>query len=145
MSVAVRLLSGTFVSLPALLVGAWAVTSIGDEYYRPAYLIGCAVFLGASFVLGFLLGPRSRSIRFWQAWVWLVVLGATAWLIALAALGLLNLTPLCVGQDNGDGNNSFGQCVSYTILVAIVYSPLVLTLLALSAAAGGALIGVRKS
>jgi hypothetical protein len=132
------------VSLPAVLIGAIVYTSIGDDYFRPTYLIVCSVFVAASLVFGFAVSPSPREARFRQAWTRLFLGGAVAWTFALAALGLLNLTPLCVGQDNGDGINDLGMCVSYTILVAAVYSPAVLTLLALNAALGGAILRDRK-
>jgi hypothetical protein len=144
MMLAVRILSGAFVSLPAVLVGACAHSLVGDEYYRPTYLVVCAVFLVASFGLGFLLSPHPHETRFLRGWTRLFVAGTLAWILALTALGTLNLTPLCVGQDNGDGFNSLGMCMGYTVLVAVVYSPLVLTLLGMNAALGGALVRVRK-
>ena len=67
MMLVVRILAGAFVSLPALLVGACTYTSVGDEYFRSTYLIVCAAFLVASFVLGFLLSPRPQAARFRKA------------------------------------------------------------------------------
>jgi hypothetical protein len=67
-------------------------------------------------------------------------------LVAILALGLLNLTPLCVGQDNGDGNNDLALCVLQSVMVAIVFSPLEFVLLCLTALPGGWLItGLVKS
>ena len=144
MPLVARILAGTFVSLPALLIGACTYTSVGDEYFRPTYLIVCTAFLVASFVLGFLLSPRPQEVRFRQAWTRLFLAGTIAWTLALALLGTLNLTPLCVGQDNGDGLNDLGMCVIYTGIVAVLYSPLVLTLLAMNAAVGGAIVRLGK-
>ncbi len=131
-------------SLPAVLVGAWVLTNIGDGYYWPTYLIVATAFLVASFLFGFLLSPRPRGARFREAWTRLFLGGALGWISALATFGALNLTPLCVGQDNGDGINNLALCMSYTFIVTVVYSPLILTLLATNAALGGAFIRVRK-
>jgi hypothetical protein len=69
-----------------------------------------------------------------------------AWLVAILALGLVNLTPLCVGQENGDGTNDFALCMLQTVMVAIVFSPLEFVLLCLTALPGGWLIkGLVKS
>ena len=45
------------------------------------------------------------------ALVWLA-----AWVIGSAALLVAELTPLCIGQDNGDGNNTLSMCVGYAVL-----------------------------
>ena len=66
--------------------------------------------------------------------------GGVAWLIALLSLALLNITPLCVGQDNGDGMNSYSLCILYAVLITLVYSPPVLILLTLSALIGGKIL-----
>jgi hypothetical protein len=142
--IGIRIFSGILVSLPAVLVGACAYTQIGDEYYRPSYLIACTAFIAASFVFGLFLSPRPQETPFGRAWISLFMGGAIAWILALAVLGMVNLTPLCVGQDNGDGINSLGMCVGYTMIATAVYSPLVLTLLAVNAAVGGAIMGARK-
>jgi hypothetical protein len=56
------------------------------------------------------------------------------------ALGLINLTPLCVGQENGDGINDFGLCMAQTVMVPIACSPLEFILICLTAFPGGWLI-----
>jgi hypothetical protein len=72
--------------------------------------------------------------------LWFFGQGLLAWLVAILALGLVNLTPLCVGQDNGDGNNDFALCMLQTVMVPIVSSPLEFILLCLTALSGGWLI-----
>jgi hypothetical protein len=104
-----RIASGLFVSLPAALVGTWVLTNIGDGFYWPTYLIVATAFLVASFLFGFLLSPRPQGVKFREAWTRLFLGGALGWMSALATLGALNLTPLCVGQDNGDGINNLGR------------------------------------
>jgi hypothetical protein len=81
-----------------------------------------------------------HASRFDYPWLWLFIAGGLAWLITLLSLALLNLTPLCVGQDNSDGINDLGLCFLYTFLVTLIYSPIELVLLLLSAFAGGKIL-----
>jgi hypothetical protein len=62
--------------------------------------------------------------------------GLLAWALALLVLGFLNMTPMCVGQNNGDGNNNFVMCMFMTALSGIVYAPVYLVVLAMSAFTG---------
>lgn len=107
------------------------------------YYVVSAVFLAASLVLGFALPARLRRAGLRRVWMWLFVQGIIAWSIALWTLVILNLTPLCIGQDSGDGTNNLGLCVLYSVAAAAVYSPVDLVLLATSAVGGGLLLGSR--
>jgi len=136
-------LSAILTSISALLLGACVIVTIGKEYFRTTYYLASAVFLAASLVLGFALPARLRRAGLRRAWMWVFVQGAIAWSIALWALTMLNLTPLCIGQDNGDGTNNLGLCVVYSVAAAAVYSPIDLALLAASAVGGGLLLESR--
>ena len=140
MSLLIRLLSGFFTVLPAAAWGLLIYLSADHDYYWKVYYAVAAVFLLASFLLGLFLPGLVPG--HWQRhpWLWLFGQGLLAWLIAVLALGLLNLTPLCVGQDNGDGHNGFGLCVAQSVLVAIFYFPLEFILLLLSLIPGGWII-----
>jgi hypothetical protein len=72
--------------------------------------------------------------------LWIFGQGLLAWMAAFFVLGILNITPMCVGQDNGDGNNDLVMCVVQTVLVGFAYSPLEAIALILSAFFGGLLI-----
>jgi hypothetical protein len=76
--------------------------------------------------------------------LWIYAQGVLAWIVAVIVLGTLNLTPLCVGQNNGDGNNDFPLCIVQTVLVAFVYTPLEFFLLFLSAVIGGLVLRKRS-
>ncbi len=143
MPISHRILSAVMASIPALLLGSCVILFMGDEYDRTTYYLVSAVFLVSSLVLGFALPKRLRAAGLRRAWIRLFVQGAIAWLIALVALTVLNLTPLCIGQDNGDGTNDLGMCVFYSVVAAAAYSPLDLVLLAASAAGGGLLLETR--
>jgi hypothetical protein len=97
------------------------------------YLIVCPML--GFFIPSILPKPWKRHPA-----LWLLGQGVLAWMIAALVLAVLNLTPLCVGQDNGDGNNDLALCMVQTSLVCIVYSPLGFILLCLNSLPGGWLI-----
>jgi hypothetical protein len=63
-----------------------------------------------------------------------------AWVMALAVLAVLSMTPLCVGRDNGDGNNDIGLCGFYVILAAVFYSVPMALLMGIASGAAGWLL-----
>jgi hypothetical protein len=99
--------SGFVTALPATVLWILISKSIGNEYFWESYLIVSEVFLAVSFTLGFSI-PALVPLQ-WKRHpiLWFFGQGLLAWLVAVLVLGLVNLTPLCVGQDNGDGNNDF--------------------------------------
>ena len=101
------------------------------EYYWISILTGVSVLLGSALLFGFFVPPAFRP-----KWFWIMAAGLAAMLMALFAIAVLNTTPLCVGQNNGDGNNDFGQCMGYVILYAFFYGIPYLFLLAVSAFVG---------
>ena len=135
-----RILTSFWVALPALLTGLAAFYTLGDEYYRPTYLLGCAAFLITSFIAGGIVPPQAYQGHWMKSWLGLFLAGAAAWLLAVITLALLNLTPLCVGQDNGDGINNLGLCSLYTILITLIYSPPLLLILGVHAVLGSAIV-----
>lgn len=62
--------------------------------------------------------------------------GILGMILALLVMTALNATPLCVGQDNGDGNNDLGMCMGYVVLAGIVFGAVYLFLLTISALVG---------
>ncbi len=136
------LLSGSISALPAMIIGICVLSISREEYYWTAYAISTLIYFSASLLLGYSLPNRMRKTRLNHPGLWLFVSGGLAWLIALLSLALLNLTPLCVGKDNGDGINTFSLCVFYTLLVSFIYSPLILILLAFYSLAGGKILSV---
>jgi hypothetical protein len=140
MSITIRLLTGLFSIFPALFFTACALTTSRDEYFWPTYLIVSLIFIGFSLLLSQILPRWMFGSRFDYPWLWLFIAGGLAWLLAMLSLALLNLTPLCVGQDNGDGINDLGLCFLYTFLFTLIFSPIELVLLLLSAFAGGKIL-----
>jgi hypothetical protein len=140
MSIILRFFSGFVTALPATVFWMLISTSAGSDYYWKSYFIVCGGFLAISFALGFFI--PALAPKPWKRYpsLWLFGQGLLAWILAILALGLVNLTPLCVGQDNGDGNNDFALCMVQTVMVAIVFSPLEFVLLFLTALPAGWLI-----
>jgi hypothetical protein len=115
-------------------------TSAGSEYFWKSYFIVCGVFLAASFAFGFFIPALAPTHWKRHSVVWFLGQGLLAWLVAILALGLVNLTPLCVGQDNGDGNNDFVLCLVQTVMVPFAWMPMEFILLALSVLPGSWII-----
>lgn len=133
MSFTTRITSAFFTALPSALYFALVITSKGmrQEYFWVSNLAGGSVLFWGSLLFGFIIPPRSRP-----KWFWIIAAGFVAMLLALFAIAVMDATPLCVGQDNGDGNNSFGMCMGYVLLYAFFYGIPYMMLLAVSAAVG---------
>lgn len=128
-----RTTTAFFTALPALFFFLPVVTmeSMRREYYWISILAGVSVLLGSSLFLGF-----SQPTWLRPKWFWIIASGFVAMTASLLMIAVVNATPLCVGQDNGDGNNSFGMCMGYVMLYAIFYGIPYTILLTISAVAG---------
>jgi hypothetical protein len=139
-----RVLSTLFTSIPAALWLTLLILAKGNDYYWPVYIVTSGAFLAASLAIGF-LGPTLFPQSFKRhPGLFIFGQGLLAWMAAFFVLGMLNLTPLCVGQDNGDGNNNLALCVVQTLLVGFFYSPLEAVMLLLSAVLGGLVLRKRS-
>jgi len=138
MSTSSRLISAFFTALPGLFFFLLFLLSslLGREYWWGTYIVVLLVLLTTSLAAGFALPTVFQKLKWRYPWLWIFAQGLLGWGMALVMLGLLNATPLCVGQNNGDGNNNLGMCVFMTILSGMVYTPLYLGMLVLSAFAG---------
>lgn len=132
MSIITRISTAFFTALPGSLFFLLVISSnMHKEYYWPSILTGVSVLFGSALLLGFTQSPRVRP-----KWIWIIAAGFAAMTLALLAISLINATPLCVGQDNGDGNNDFGRCMGYVMLYAIFYGIPYMILVTASAVAG---------
>mgnify|MGYP001768062410 CR=1 FL=1 len=138
-----RFLSALFTALPAGFFGACSATLFAGEYFYTTYLVVSGVFLVASIGLGFFLPARLQKTRLNRPWLWIVVQGSLAWRLAMISQVILNLTPLCVGQDNGDGTNTLGMCILISTLTTLAFSILIFMMYAFSASIGGQIIAGR--
>lgn len=140
MSIFIRIFSGIVTTLPAAAIGILISRSAGSDYYWKTYLIASTAFLIVSFGLGFFIPALAPWNWKRHPGRWLFGQGLLAWLAAWLVLGVINLSPLCVGQDNGDGTNGFALCMVQTVMVPLACSPLEFMLLCLTALPGGWLI-----
>ena len=102
MSITNRISTAFFTALPGSLFVVLVISSnMYREYFWSSILTGVSVLFGSALLLGFVQSPQLRP-----KWVWIITAGFAAMVLALLVITVLNATPLCVGQDNGDGNNS---------------------------------------
>jgi hypothetical protein len=118
-----RILFLLFASLPAIGWVALIFNQTGCEYFWLVYRIAAGFHLGISVMIGLFTAAFLRPLWSRHPGRWIFLTGSLAWLAGLFVMGLLDLTPLCVGQDNGDGNNDLTRCVVVDILVSLVYTP----------------------
>ena len=118
-----RLLFLLFASLPAIGWLALISSQTGCEYYWLVYRIAAGFQLGISVMIGLFTAAFLRPLWSRRPGRWIFLTGSLAWLAALTLMALLDLTPLCVGQNNGDGNNDLTRCIVVDILVSLVYTP----------------------
>jgi hypothetical protein len=136
MSTSNRLVSSLFAAIPGffILILLFATNLYGKDYWWGTYLAALIVLVVAAAFLGYLI-PSIFHNKF-PAWLLIVISGIVAWVLSLFVLGVLNMTPLCIGQNNGDGNNDFGMCMFMTALSSILYTPVYLGLVAASSLVG---------
>jgi len=147
MSTSSRLVSAFFTALPGLLFLILFLSSgwFGRDYWWGTYTAVLIVLFINSLLFGFALPTMFQKLKIRHAWLWIFIQGLLAWVISLAVLGLLNLTPLCIGQNNGDGNNDLGMCVFMTVMSGIVYTPIYFGLLAVSSLIAHGVLSLLKS
>ena len=133
MSIGRRITTAFFTALPALFffVPVVSIESMRREYYWISILVGASVLFGSALVLGFF-----QPVWLRPKWFWIMAAGFAAMVGALFVTAVLDATPLCVGQNNGDGNNSFGMCMGYVLLYAFFYGIPYMILLTVSAVTG---------
>jgi hypothetical protein len=126
-------LIGCIGALPAVFFLTYILRLFKNEYYFPSYLAMGLFFFAASFFSGAFITHRFMNMVSPRRLVFYLFLGsAIAWIFSLVILGILSLTPLCIGQDNGDGNNDLFLCGIQVVLVSISYSPFALLMIAIS-------------
>jgi hypothetical protein len=123
------IVAGLLASWPGVVLLAGTLV-FRQEYFFLTYAIVSGVFWACSFIVGARMArQQSRRRTTWSAFRNLVF----AWGAALVLLAVLNLTPLCVGQDNGDGRNTCALCVIQSVASAVIYTLPVLLLASLAA------------
>jgi len=104
-------------ALPVLVLGAVAWHDPRDRYWANVYLVwGTVLAVLSTVTAGSAIrrtGAAQRSVSQRQ----LLASGFVAWGLSFFVLVAINLSPLCLGQDNGDGRNGVFTC----ILLAVVW------------------------
>ena len=139
----VRLLLALFVAVPGFIFTAISFFVFKNEYFWFTYVATSVVFVIASLAISVTFPYKLVDHLVHNLWIQLFTQGVLAWLVALLLLAILNSTPLCIGQNNGDGVNNFILCAFQTIGIAIIYTPLELILLALSVTTGALMIHAK--
>ena len=133
--------AGLLGSTPALVMVAGAVLS-REEYFFLTYAIVGGVYWLLSFAAGFFAPRHAGAGRSWKRVALLAFRDlALAWGASMVLLAILNLTPLCVGQDSGDGLNSIADCVVQSVAVVAIFTLPVLGLAGLAAVGLGRRLG----
>ena len=119
---------------PLLALGA------SGEFWGRIYLLWGLTFGAANCVfLGLMLTGDRDGRRAVPSARQLFTRQAIVWCASFAVLGAINLTPLCLGQDNGDGRNSLAMCVLLTVVWSLSMSAFVLPLAYVTS------LGVRRA
>ncbi|HMZ08321.1 MAG TPA: hypothetical protein PK078_11930 [Anaerolineales bacterium] len=142
MSLMDRFTSALFTAIPGGLFFIATLASasmMAREHFWSSIFLGALTLLGAALLFGFVIPPMFRSTG-----LGISAAGFAAMLFSLLVIALLNSTPLCVGQNNGDGNNSFGMCMAYVVLYSIFYGIPYMALLGLSALIGHWALRIRS-
>ncbi len=58
--------------------------------------------------------------------------GCAAWAFSFLVLAVVIFSPLCLGQDNGDGTNDFSLCIVYTLIWPLFMSVQIVPLIFLT-------------
>ena len=119
-------------AIPALLFGIYTYLMSHGEYYFYSYLAVSLAFIIFSLIFGWHTPKVLRKKTYPGKSIIIFLRGSAAWIFSLLVLTLLNFTPLCVGQNNGDGSNDAGLCFFYALLSSFFYSLLVVPLIALN-------------
>jgi len=119
---------GFIFSLGAIPVVVYTFqTGRGVYFYFITYKIMSIVLLIMHFVFGchtyFRLNAHETLESHWRKYF---ICGLMSWLVTIIVLAILNYTPLCIGQENGDGYNDIFTCTLGTIGNSLVFTPRVL-------------------
>jgi len=113
--------------------------------FEPSLIVATAAMSLSSFVLGWKFGGSLRSRpggdhKILEIIVKIMGIFLLSWLAFLAALVIADLTPLCIGRGNGDGDNSLQDCIRLSVIWPVFVSVLMALPFAVSAGIVGFLL-----
>jgi hypothetical protein len=119
---------GFIFSLGAIPVVVYTFqTGSGEYFYFITYKIMSIVLLIMHFIFGCHIYFRLQACEtFASHWRKYFMCGLMSWLVTIIVLTILNYTPLCIGQENGDGYNDIFSCTLGTIGNSLLFTPRVL-------------------
>ena len=143
MPLTTRGFSSFFTALPgSILIILFLLTGfLGNEAWWGMFLTVLIILLIGGLLSGFSLPALFQKLGLTRSWAWILVQGSLAWGLALFLLGVFSLTPLCIGQENGDGVNDLAECMGRATMSGLVCTPVYLGLLIASTIIGN---GVMK-
>lgn len=124
-----QILAILLMALPAFPILA---LSLVPEYWGKIYFWWGAAFAVLGWATTSFCVGRTRRHGKIPSEGELFLAGMVAWCLSLIALVWINITPLCQGQDSGDGTNDLGMCLFLTVFWAIFMSLPVVLLVYLS-------------
>jgi hypothetical protein len=137
--VRLAILLGGVPALPLLALG------MSREYWGRIFLLWGAAYaiLNSLSLVAMLRGARGESGEGLSTFRILSREGI-AWCLSALVLAVINLTPLCLGQDNGDGRNNLAMCVLLTGVWFGAMSVLVIPLATMAAVFAHRTVHSRK-
>ena len=147
MSLLSRLLSSFFTALPgSLLIVLFLLTGfLGNEPWWRMFFIVLIILLMSSAFSGLALFTLFQRLGLNRSWVWILVQGLLVWGLALFLLGTFSLTPLCIGQENGDGVNDLAECMERAVMTGMMCTPVYVSLLAANAFIGNWVLKIFRN
>ena len=107
-----RIITSIVMTAPSLLL---IVFFFSQEYWGRIYGLWGLIYAAISFILMFffLFSNESNGVKTIPK---IFSVGSLSWVISFAGLAIINFSPLCLGQNNGDGHNSLADCVLLTLI-----------------------------
>lgn len=123
-----RIMISLIMMAPSFLLIAFFFSS---EYWGRIYGFWGLIFATISFIMMFFFLSLKNSNGA-KTIPQLFTVGSLSWAISFVGLAIINFSPLCLGQDNGDGYNYLGNCVLLTIIWPVFNSIFMLPFILLS-------------
>lgn len=103
-------------ALPILILGLIAWHDPRDRYWASVYLVWGTVVAALGSTAAGWVTRCARSTDPCLTHKAFCLAGFVAWGLSFPVLLVINLTPLCLGQDNGDGRNNVNMCIFLAVV-----------------------------
>jgi hypothetical protein len=109
-------------ALPVLVLGLIALPAPRQMYWASVYVVWGTLLAALCFAATARTIRRAERSHSPVTKMNLALGGMTAWGLSFPVLVLTTLTPLCLGQNNGDGRNNVGMCLFLAVVWFIFMS-----------------------